>query len=49
MAGEKPKSREKQERLAKALKANLARRKSQQRSRADAPDPAPEEEDGCPN
>ena len=35
MAGEKPKSDEKQERLARALKANLARRKAQGRARAE--------------
>jgi len=51
MAGEKPRSDAKKERLAKALKANLARRKAQARTR-EAPSEAPEsptDEDGCPN
>ena len=54
MAGEKPSSEARRARLAKALKANIAKRKLQARSR-DAEPPAegaaeiPPEEDGCPN
>jgi len=51
MAGEKPRSEEKRERLAKALKANLARRKAQAKTRRSAgEDPgSPPDDDGCPN
>ena len=51
MAGEKIRSDQRKERLAKALKANIARRKEQANTRQappDATDP-PETEDGCPN
>ena len=54
MTGEKPVSDARKERLAKALKANLSRRKAQARTRQAAEDPATgpeasETEDGCPN
>ena len=51
MSGEKITSGSRKERLAKALKANIAKRKQQARTRAeteDAPE-TPESEDGCPN
>ena len=52
MAGEKPSSDARKARLAKALKANIARRKAQARAQEKASQAAPEtppEEDGCPN
>jgi hypothetical protein len=54
MTGNKPASDMRKERLAKALKANLSRRKMQARNRQAVEDPepmaeAPETEDGCPN
>jgi hypothetical protein len=51
MAAEKTSSERRKERLAKALKANLARRKEQAKSRKAAAEPAeaPENGDGCPN
>jgi hypothetical protein len=55
MAGEKPASDARKQRLAKALKANIARRKAQARAQDGArpagetgPEPPPDE-DGCPN
>ena len=55
MAAEKPTSDARKQRLAKALKANIAKRKAQARAQADArragedaPLPPPDE-DGCPN
>jgi hypothetical protein len=55
MAGEKPSSDARKQRLAKALKANIAKRKAQAKAQAQArpaAEPAPEaapDEDGCPN
>ncbi len=51
MAGGKPTSDQRQERLAKALKANLARRKAQAKTRTPAPEAAktPPDDDSCPN
>ena len=55
MAGEKSSSDARKQRLAKALKANIARRKAQSRAQdgarpagETAPEPPPDE-DGCPN
>ena len=55
MAGEKSASDVRKARLAKALKANIARRKAQARAQdgtrpagKTAPEPPPDE-DGCPN
>ena len=56
MAGEKPASDARRARLAKALKANIARRKTQAKAQEraqekavqDAPETLPDE-DGCPN
>lgn len=55
MAAEKPSSDARKARLAKALKANIARRKAQARAldgARTAPETAPDAgpaEDGCPN
>ena len=55
MAPEKPSSDARKARLAKALKANIGRRKAQARAQEQAgagAEPAPEappDEDGCPN
>ena len=54
MVEEKPGSDKRKERLARALKANLSRRKAQARTRQAAEGhaamaEAPETEDGCPN
>ena len=55
MAAEKPSSDARRQRLAKALKANIARRKAKARAQAepdaadDAPPETPADEDGCPN
>ncbi len=51
MAGEKPSSAQRKARLAEALKANIAKRKAQAKTRKSAPDAPepPESEDGCPN
>ena len=55
MAGEKPSSDARRQRLAKALKANIAKRKAQARAldqaRAEAAGPPapPGDKDGCPN
>ena len=51
MTGRKTTSEERKERLAKALKRNIARRKEQGRDRkpaAKAPKPPPDDK-GCPN
>ena len=50
MTGRKTTSEERKERLAKALKRNIARRKEQGRDRkpANAPKPPPDDK-GCPN
>ena len=51
MAAEKSSSDARQQRLAKALKANIAKRKAQAKARAaedDSPQP-PADEDSCPN
>jgi hypothetical protein len=51
MATEKIRSERRQQRLAEALKANIARRKAQARTRQEGED-VPEsasEDDGCPN
>jgi|GEM_PF-6620000 len=51
MAGKKPSSEARKERLSKALKANIAKRKAQAKTRqqAQAVPEAASEEDGCPN
>ena len=51
MAAEKPGSDTRKARLAEALKANIAKRKAQAKTRKSAPDApeTPETEDGCPN
>jgi hypothetical protein len=59
MAGEKPASDARKARLAKALKANIAKRKAQARAQekaraedrpaGEAPAGAPPDEEGCPN
>ena len=51
MAGEKPSSEARKERLAKALKANIAKRKAQAKTREGGTPAAetPPDEDGCPN
>ena len=52
MAAEKTRSEQRKERLAKALKANIARRKDAARARgAEAPETAepPPDDKGCPN
>ena len=55
MAAEKPTSEARRQRLAKALKANIARRKAKDRAQAatrpagEEPPDAPPDEDGCPN
>ncbi|HEX7969865.1 MAG TPA: hypothetical protein VF502_16700 [Stellaceae bacterium] len=41
-----PNTREREERLAAALRANLARRKAQARQRAEGPSPAAETSEG---
>jgi len=51
MTGRKTTSEERKERLARALKRNIARRKEQGRDRkpaANPPDPPPDD-NGCPN
>ena len=55
MAAEKPSSDARKARLAKALKANIAKRKAQARAQAaarpagDEPPETPPDEGGCPN
>jgi len=55
MTAEKPSSDARKQRLAKALKANIAKRKAQARAQAEARRagdddlPPPPDEDGCPN
>ncbi|WP_193548198.1 hypothetical protein [Aestuariivirga litoralis] len=55
MAAEKPSSEARKARLARALKANIAKRKAQARAQAatrpagEAPPETPPDEDGCPN
>jgi hypothetical protein len=55
MAAEKPSSDARKQRLAKALKANIAKRKARDRALADTrpagsePPETPPDEDGCPN
>lgn len=55
MAAEKPSSDARKARLAKALKANIAKRKAQARAQAaarpagDEPPEMPPDEGGCPN
>lgn len=59
MAAEKPSSDARRARLARALKANIARRKAQARAQEEAlentrqagedPPGTPADEDGCPN
>ena len=52
MGGEKPSSDARKARLAKALKANIAKRKAQARAQQEAVRKAPEtppDKDGCPN
>ena len=55
MAAEKPSSDARKARLARALKANIAKRKAQAKAQAGArvagedPPEAPTDEDGCPN
>lgn len=55
MAAEKPSSEARKQRLAKALKANIAKRKAQAkaldgaRKAAEAPSGGTPDEDGCPN
>ena len=55
MAAEKPTSDARKARLAKALKANIAKRKARDRALAaagpaeDAAAAGPDDEDGCPN
>jgi hypothetical protein len=51
MTGRKTTSEERKERLARALKRNIARRKEQGKDRkpaANSPDPPPDD-NGCPN
>jgi len=55
MTGQKPSSDARKARLAKALKANIGKRKAQARAQEEARQTAPEapdeppDEDGCPN
>lgn len=51
MKGRNETEEQHKQRLARALKANLARRKAQARTRKseDVPPEKPESEDGCPN